>query len=229
MRVAETLGGVPANIGQATLRVEPTPDASQIALLSGFVDLLSKWNRVYNLTAVRERGAMVQRHVDDCLRCIGPLSTHVPPGAPCRLLDVGSGGGLPGVVIAVMLGHVEVTCVDAVGKKSAFVQQVASTLGLPNLHALHSRVEDVTDRFDIVACRAFSSLARFVDVSEHALAVNGVWLAMKGSIPTEELAELDAEKVAFHVEQLPSEVEKRCIVWMRRTDDKFALASWPGH
>ena len=198
----------------------------QAARLSGYVDLLAKWNRVYNLTAIHDRGAIVERHVDDCLSCIDSLSAKWPPGKPCRLLDVGSGGGLPGAIIAIMLEHVEVTCIDAVGKKAAFVQQAASTLGLSNLCAIHVRAEEVRGKFDVITCRAFSSLHHFVDVSEHALAIGGNWLAMKGAVPQDELDELDPAKLTFHVEQiLETNQERRCLIWVKRApSDKSALA-----
>jgi 16S rRNA (guanine527-N7)-methyltransferase len=134
-----------------------------------------------------------------------------------RLLDVGSGGGLPGVVFAICCPQVDVTCVDAVGKKAAFIQQAAVALKLPNLHGVHARVETLTAPFDVVSCRAFASLPDFTSWSRSALAPHGVWLAMKGKHPEEELAALPADVQVFHVEQLqvPGLDAERCIVWMR--------------
>jgi len=132
-------------------------------------------------------------------------------------LDVGSGGGLPGAVIAICCPEINVDCLDAVGKKAAFVQQVAAGLGLSNLRGVHGRVERVSARYDVVSSRAFASLADFVNGSRQALAEQGVWLAMKGKRPDDEVAALPADVAVFHVEQLsvPELAAQRCIVWMR--------------
>jgi 16S rRNA (guanine527-N7)-methyltransferase len=105
-----------------------------------------------------------------------------------------------------------------VGKKAAFIQQVAGALKLPNLRGIHGRVERLTDRYDVVSSRAFASLADFVNWSGGALAPDGVWLAMKGRRPDQEIAELPPAAELFHVEQLsvPGLAAERCIVWMRR-------------
>jgi 16S rRNA (guanine527-N7)-methyltransferase len=129
-------------------------EPAQVQALSTYLDLLERWNATYNLTAVRERAQMRSQHLADCLAVIPSLVLHAQSKldasdgkphkrAPLRLLDVGSGGGLPGVVIALFQPHWQVTCVDAVGKKTAFIQQVAGRLALPNLHAVHSRVENL--------------------------------------------------------------------------------------
>ena len=136
---------------------------------------------------------------------------------PNRLLDVGSGAGLPGVVIAIACPHIQVTCLDAVAKKAAFVQQVAASLGLANLRGLHQRIEHIDTPHAVVCSRAFASLADFVRGSANALAPGGVWLALKGKAPTEELSALGPEVDVFHVEQLlvPGLDAQRCLVWMR--------------
>jgi 16S rRNA (guanine527-N7)-methyltransferase len=133
------------------------------------------------------------------------------------LLDVGSGAGLPGVVIAIVCPEMEVHCVDAVAKKAAFIQQAAATLGLPNLRGLHQRVEQLQGRYELITSRAFASLADFVTLSAGALAEQGVWLAMKGKNPVEEIAELPAKVEMFHVEplQVPGLHAQRCLVWLR--------------
>ena len=135
-----------------------------------------------------------------------------------RLLDVGSGAGLPGVVIAIACPHIQVTCIDAVSKKSAFVQQVAASLGLAHLRGLHQRIEQLDTPHDLVCSRAFASLADFVQGSTNALAPGGVWLALKGKTPTEEMSALGPDVDVFHVEQLqvPGLDAQRCLVWMRR-------------
>lgn len=198
-------------------------NAQQQQLLS-YMDLIQKWNKVYNLTALRDPQEMLTHHLLDSLSAIGPLMRHLQSHAilnqtACALLDVGSGGGLPGVVIAICCPMVSVTCVDAVSKKAAFVQQVAASLKLPNLKGVHARVETMTGPFDVICSRAFASLPDFVAWSAEALAESGVWMAMKGKMPTEELASLPTFASVFHVEQLqvPGLDAERCMIWMKKT------------
>ena len=191
--------------------------AEQAGLLIGFVGLLRRWNLTYNLTSVREPAAMLSQHVADCLAVIEPLRRNGLGSARRRVLDVGSGGGLPGVMIAVMNPQVEVMCVDAVGKKAAFVRQVAAELGLPNLRSKHSRVEELAEGgFDVVVSRAFGSLSDFVTMTRRHLAPDGVWMAMKGKAPGAEVVSLPADVVVCHVEQLhvPGLDAERRLVWM---------------
>lgn len=188
----------------------------QVAQLLDYMDLIGKWNKVYNLTAVRDPGEMLSQHLLDSLAVIPALRRHTG-GRAVRLLDVGSGAGLPGIVIAVCCPEIEVACVDAVAKKVAFIQQAAVALKLPNLRGIHDRVERLSEPYDVIASRAFASLADFVSWSAAALAPGGVWLAMKGRRPEQEIAELPAAAELFHVEQLhvPGLAAERCIVWMR--------------
>lgn len=196
---------------------------AQITQLMDFLALLQKWNKVYNLTAVRDPQEMMTHHLLDSLAAVAPLRRHaatlVGEGkSVVRLLDVGSGGGLPGVVFAICCPGVDVSCVDTVGKKAAFIQQAAVALKLRNLHGVHARVETLTTPFDIISCRAFASLPDFVTWSRSALvAPHGVWLAMKGKHPEDEIAALPADVVVFHVEQLtvPGLDAERCIIWMK--------------
>lgn len=196
---------------------------TQITLLMDFLALLQKWNKVYNLTAVRDPQEMMTHHLLDSLAAVVPLRRHASTLAgegrgTVRLLDVGSGGGLPGVVFAICCPEVDVSCVDTVGKKAAFIQQAAVSLKLRNLHGVHARVETLTTPFDIISCRAFASLPDFVTWSRAALvAPHGVWLAMKGKHPEDEIAALPADVSVFHVEQLvvPGLDAERCIVWMK--------------
>lgn len=186
--------------------------------LEAFLGLLVKWNAAYNLTAVRDPAQMRIQHLADCLAVVEPLRRHLGPGRPARILDVGSGGGLPGVVLAIAEPTWDVTCIDAVGKKAAFVRQVAAELGLPNLHAEHGRVETLKAApFDMVTSRAFTSLADFVHLTRPLLAAGGVWMAMKGKRPDDELAALPSDVDVFHVEPLlvPGLDAERCLVWMR--------------
>ena len=195
-------------------------EATQAKLLA-YLDLIAKWTKVYNLTAVRDAEEMLSHHVLDSLAVISPLRremTALPRADAQRsLLDVGSGAGLPGVVIAIVCPEVQVTCVDTVAKKAAFIQQVAVSLKLPNLKGLHARVETLTQAFDIVCSRAFASLLDFTTWSRAALASDGVWLAMKGKLPEQEMQVLPKDVKVFHVEPLhvPGLDANRCIVWMR--------------
>jgi 16S rRNA (guanine(527)-N(7))-methyltransferase GidB len=156
--------------GAATLQLDL--GAAQVDQLLAYLDLLQKWNKVYNLTAVRDPAEMLTHHLLDSLAVIRPLRQHTQ-GRAARLLDVGSGGGLPGVVVAICCPEIDVTCVDTVAKKAAFVQQVAVSLRLANLHGLHARVESLQAEqgggYDVVCARAFASLADFVQWSRAAL------------------------------------------------------------
>lgn len=197
-------------------------DERQIGQLMDYLALIQKWNKVYNLTAVRDPAEMLTHHLLDSLAVIQPLRQQLQGRVAAdskgfKLLDVGSGAGLPGVVIAICCPEIAVTCVDTVAKKAAFLQQVAVTLKLPNLRGLHARVETLADGYDIVSSRAFASLVDFTNWSRSALAPSGVWLAMKGKQPADELAQLPPDVEVFHVEQLlvPGLDAERCIVWMR--------------
>lgn len=200
---------------------------AQLDLLLAYMGWLHKWNKVYNLTALRHPDEMLSHHLIDSLTAVGPLLRHLqvvygPSGAPASgepvpVLDVGSGGGLPGVVLAICVPQVHVTCVDAVNKKAAFIQQVAASLRLPNLKGLHARVETVQGGFAVVTSRAFASLQDFTTWSRPALATGGVWMAMKGKHPVEELQALGSDVEVVHVEPLavPGVDAERCLVWMR--------------
>ncbi len=188
---------------------------AQLDQLLAYLALLQKWNKVYNLTAVRNPAEMLTHHLIDSLSVIRPLLRH---GAPSRLMDVGAGGGLPGVVIAICCPGTDVTCVDAVAKKATFIQQVAAELRLPNLHGVHSRVEQLhVPPFGLITSRAFASLADFTALTCQHLATDAVWMAMKGQHPADEIAALPADVEVFHVEQLqvPGLDAQRCIIWMR--------------
>ena len=202
---------------EAAMQLALDVSAPQLDTLLDYLTLLQRWNATYNLTAVREPEQMLTHHLADCLAVVAPLRRRAGTG-PLRLLDVGSGGGLPGAVIALLNPGIDVTCVDTVGKKAAFVQQVAGELRLPNLHAQHARVEQMkAEPFDVVASRAFASLADFTRLTCRHLAADGAWMAMKGKPPNDEIAQLPVNIEVFHVEQLdvPGLDAERRLVWMR--------------
>lgn len=198
---------------------------SQIEQLLAYQGLIQKWNKVYNLTAVRDPQAMLTQHLVDSLSLLPALLRHAE-GRPLRMMDVGSGGGLPGVVVAICAPQIDVTCVDAVAKKASFIKQVAAELGLKNLHGEHSRVEALeVPPFDLITSRAFASLLDFTSLTRQHLKPGGesgaksdaIWLAMKGQHPTEELAALPPDLDVFHVEQLqvPGLDAQRCLIWIK--------------
>lgn len=192
--------------------------AGQTQQLADYLALIQKWNKVYNLTALRDPAEMRTHHLLDSLSVVAPLHAQTG-GRPLKVLDVGAGAGLPGVVIAISRPDVDVTCVDTVAKKAAFVQQVAVELRLRNLHGQHARVETLKGgNFDVVCSRAFASLVDFTTWSADALAPGGIWLAMKGKAPDAEQVELPVDVDVFHVEQLtvPGLDASRCIAWMRK-------------
>ena len=205
--------------GAAALGLDLT--ALQSEQLLDYLALLHKWGKVYNLTALRDPDVMLTHHLLDSMAVLPPLRRQLARSgnaAGTHLLDVGSGAGLPGVVIAVACPDIDVACVDTVAKKAAFVQQVALGLKLPNLRGIHARVENLPGKYELVVSRAFASLADFTRLSGNALAGGGAWMAMKGKHPDQELAGLPPQVRVFHVEQLavPGLAAERCLVWMER-------------
>jgi 16S rRNA (guanine527-N7)-methyltransferase len=188
----------------------------QAERLLAYAALILKWIKVYNLTALRDPQTVLTHHLLDSLAVVPSLQREWAGRA--RLLDVGAGAGLPGVVIAILREDIEVSCLDAVAKKAAFVQQAAAELQLPNLRGVHARVESLDGSYELISSRAFASLPDFLGVSARLLAPGGLWLAMKGKTPTDELAAVPAGVEVFHVEQLrvPGLDAERCIVWARR-------------
>ncbi len=191
--------------------------AHQQQLLLDYLALIAKWNRVYNLTAVRDPHEMLTHHLLDSLAAVPPLQHHIAQHGSQTLLDVGSGAGLPGVVFAICLPALRVDCVDTVGKKAAFIQQAAAALDLPQLQGLHKRVEKLDTRYDIIGSRAFASLHDFTRWSAHALAERGVWMALKGKPPHQEIAALPPTVRVLRIQPLtvPQLAAERCIVWMQ--------------
>ncbi len=200
-----------------------TLTGSQRERLLAYLALIQRWTKVYNLTAVRNTGEMFTHHLLDCLAVVEPLrigAGEAGQGA-LRLLDVGSGAGLPGVILAMLNPAWQVTCVDAVAKKAAFIRQAAAELALPNLQGVHGRVEGPdtfrAPEFDLITSRAFASIKDFTSLTRALLAPQGQWAAMKANLSQEERAEIPVDVDMFHVEQLdvPELNEKRCLVWLR--------------
>jgi len=206
-----------------TLGLDLPPELRQRLL--AYQGLIQRWTQVYNLTAVRDPAEMFTHHLLDCLAVVASMGqgaeASARPGQPLRVMDVGSGAGLPGVILALLRPDWQVTCVDAVAKKATFIRQVAAELGLPNLHAAHGRVEAKatlgTQSFDLITSRAFASLRDFTDLTRSRLAPGGQWCAMKAHLSDEERAEIPADLDMFHVEQItvPDLGATRCLVWLR--------------
>ena len=204
--------------GLAALQLELSE--VQISQLLDYQAMIGKWTKVYNLTSVRDPAEMMTHHLLDSLSVVPALQRYLLGAGldqGSRLLDVGSGAGLPGVVIAICCPTVNVTCVDTVAKKAAFIKQAALALKLPNLAGLHARVESITQPFDVICSRAFASLVDFTSWSVGALASQGVWMAMKGKHPADEMLALPENIAMFHVEQLkvPGLEAERCLLWLR--------------
>ena len=187
----------------------------QAGELVAYLRLVERWNLTYNLTAVRDPEAMATQHLVDSMSIISALRTR-RPAAERRILDVGSGAGLPGVVISILQTGDTVVCVDSVGKKAAFVTQVAASLKLVNLKSIHSRVEALATppTYDFIVSRAFASLVDMVTATRHLLAEGGSWIAMKGKVPHDELQDAERAGATFSVEliHVPGLDADRCLL-----------------
>jgi len=161
-------------------------DEAQCDKLLDYVSLLQKWNGVYNLTAVREPMQMMTQHLLDSLAALPAFEGRH------NTLDVGAGGGLPGIVLAIARPDMQVSLIDTVQKKTAFLTQVKSELGLSNVTVNSGRVEELqgVEKFDAITSRAFSDLNDFIRLSEHLMKEGGIYIAMKGVIPQAEIAQL---------------------------------------
>ena len=178
--------------------------------LLAFEALLLKWNRTYNLTAVRDAEGVRVQHLLDSLTIL----PHVGQGA---VLDVGSGGGLPGIPLAIARPDLSITLVDAVQKKVSFLQQACIELGLRNVKPRHARVETLEGAFDIITSRAFAEIGLFVRLTRKLLAPGGCWLAMKGQYPEAELVDLpeDVRVETIHRLQVPGLDAERHLIVLR--------------
>ena len=182
-----TCGVTPLHAALPDVRLPPDAGAK----LNGYLDLLAKWNRTYNLTAIRARAQMMTHHVHDALAVL----PFIRDAAQLRLLDVGTGAGIPGIPLAIARPAWHIVLVDPNHKRVAFLTQAIIELALANVRAIASRVEDLADEvpFDIVISRAFSDLPRFVRAASHHVAKDGELVAMKGVLPRDEIDALPAE------------------------------------
>lgn len=178
--------------------------------LLDYLTLLEKWNKVHNLTAVRDPGEMVTLHLLDSLSVL----PHIKNG---RLLDVGSGAGLPGIPLAIVRPDLQVTVMDSNHKKASFMRQAKAVLGINNLEVVCGRVEGFRPehKFDMVISRAFSDLAEFMRLTSHLCAENGVWLAMKGVYPHEELAQVPGRATEVVALTVPGLEAQRHLVFLK--------------
>lgn len=195
--------------GVAELGLEISPETQQMLL--DYLALLQKWNKVYNLTAIRNAEQMISHHLLDSLTVL----PHLWPG---RWLDVGCGAGLPGLVLAIVRPDWQFTLIDSNSKKTSFVQQAVIELGLHNVTVCCARVEELKadDKFDGIISRAFAETADFVTLTRHLLAVKGCWAAMKGA-PEQELQHLPGDVVVERI--IPLKVSgldaARCLVLLK--------------
>ncbi|MFA6161896.1 MAG: 16S rRNA (guanine(527)-N(7))-methyltransferase RsmG [Methylobacter sp.] len=190
--------------GIAALNLNVTSE--QVDQLLSFIKLIEKWNKAYNLTAIRDREDMAKLHILDSLAIVPHIEGK-------RVIDIGTGAGLPGIPLAICLPEVGFTLLDSNAKKTRFVQQVVLELKLKNVEVLHSRVENYhpVQVYDAVLTRAFASLPDIVKLTAHLLARDGVLLAMKGQNLDAELAEITAKKSVISV-SVPGVDVERCLV-----------------
>jgi 16S rRNA (guanine527-N7)-methyltransferase len=180
--------------------------AEQIDQLLAFIKLIAKWNKAYNLTAVRNNEDMARLHILDSLAILPHIEGK-------RVIDIGTGAGLPGIPLAICLPEVEFVLLDSNAKKTRFVQQVILELKLKNVSVIHSRAEDYSPEwgFDTITTRAFASLPDMLTMTAHLLSANGVLLAMKGQIPDAELAQINAKTTLITI-NVPEVEAERCLV-----------------
>lgn len=185
-------------------------DADKEAKLLDFIDLISKWNKAYNLTAVRDKEAMVSLHLLDSLAILPHLHGQ-------RLVDIGTGAGLPGIPLAIYQPDKEFVLLDSNGKKTRFVQQAILELGLDNVSVLHSRVEDYRPAalFDTALCRAFASMSEISKLTQHLLAEDGLLVAMKGQVPAQELTQLSQNYRVIEL-VVPQIAAQRCVICVNK-------------
>ncbi|WP_411727186.1 16S rRNA (guanine(527)-N(7))-methyltransferase RsmG [Methyloglobulus sp.] len=198
-------------------------DEEKIGQLLCFISLIEKWNKAYNLTAIKDKQDMVRLHLLDSLTVIPYLEGR-------RIIDIGTGAGLPGIPLAICLPHIAFTLLDSNAKKTRFVQQVVLELKSSNMQVFHSRVEDYQpeQRFSTVLTRAFAELSEIVDSTQHLLATNGRFLAMKGRCAESELAQVKAKKTVIPVLVPGVETERNlvCIQLNKENVGEKKVSEW---
>ena len=206
----------PASIAAGADRLGVRLDEAQLETLAAYAGLLLRWNATHNLTSIRSGDEVLTHHLLDSLALV-PHLVRVAPGGAARVLDVGSGGGLPGLVLAVAMPQASFTLVDAVQKKCAFLTQARLELRLGNVEVVHARVEAMREPpFDVIVSRALATLVQFVAWTRRLLVPGGRWLAMKGKVPADELAALPPDVRASVVPLgVPGLDEQRHLIEMR--------------
>ncbi|MEO8836865.1 MAG: 16S rRNA (guanine(527)-N(7))-methyltransferase RsmG [Caldimonas sp.] len=204
-----------ATIAAGSVTLGVTLSERQLEQLVDYLLLIERWNATYNLTAIRDLRGMAVQHILDCLAVILPLRRKLPDRAGARMLDVGSGAGLPGVVVALAEPELSIDCIDSVGKKAAFITHAAGALGIKNLTATHGRVEHfVATPFDIIASRAYSSISTLLEQTSRILAADGYWMAMKGKLSDDEMGQVPSAAVEVELLEVPGLDAERCVVWI---------------
>ena len=213
----DSKAGLQQVLASAIAQLQLNVSESQQAQLLQYLALLHKWNQAYNLSGLHDLQEMLTLHIVDSL-------TLLPYTKADRIADVGTGPGLPGMVLAICQPQTEFFLIDSNSKKTRFIFQTAASLGLRNLHALHARAEDyaITPQVAIVTSRAFASLRKFIESSQHLLAASGSLLAMKGQYPQTEIAELPAGFVLYasHPLQVPGTNVTRHLLDIRRAGQR---------
>ena len=204
---------IPQQLQAGLQELGVSASADQLLAIQQYLALLFKWNKTHNLTAIDNPQQAVKLHVLDSISVLPHINGP-------RVLDVGSGAGLPGILLAIMRPHIEFVSVDARNKKIHFQHLAAAQLGLQNFRAEHARIEDFRSAqpFDQIIARAFSSLLKFTTLTQHVLAGDGEWIAMKGQYPEDELTELDPGKVRLadtHTLVIPGSQVRRHAVCLR--------------
>jgi len=215
--------GFLARLQAAAHRLALPLEDSQCVRLLDFLAQMQRWNKTYNLTALRDPEQMLIQHVFDSLSVVTPFVRALSGVASPLIVDVGSGGGLPGVVLAITRPDWRGCCVDAVEKKTAFIRQMSGVLGLSNLSARHARIETLPPMdAALIVSRAFACLVDFVSLAGHHAAPYGSLVAMKGREPLDEIQALSADAQAswrvrdVQVLNVPELSAQRCLVWMHR-------------
>jgi 16S rRNA (guanine527-N7)-methyltransferase len=197
-------------LAQGLTEMQQETDAATQQKLLDYLALLEKWNKVHNLTAVRDPADMVTLHLLDSLSVLPYVRSE-------HLLDVGSGAGLPGIPLALVRPDLQVTVMDSSHKKASFLRQAKALLGIVNLEVVCGRVEEFRPerKYDVVISRAFSDLAEFMRLTSHLCADNGMWIAMKGVYPYDELAQLKAVSLEVIPLRVPGLDAQRHLVVMK--------------